>query len=77
MCVNLNTCTEGVLTHYTIVYFSGDSYPSLTYLFRVDKSTIAKFIPEVAEAIYKVLREEYLKVSEEHISTTKKTLILI
>lgn len=50
----------------TIVYFLGVYYLLLTYLFSLE-TTIAKFIPEIAEAIYKVPFEEYLEVSEKSI----------
>lgn len=41
---------------------TGDSFPSLESSFRVSKSTISKFLPEVLDAIYEGL-EEYIKVS--------------
>lgn len=40
---------------------SGDSYASLMYLFRVSKSAISIFIPEVCTAIIQVLKE-YIEV---------------
>lgn len=43
---------------------AGDSFISLSYLFRVGYSTIVKIIPECLEAIYEVLQEEYLKVKK-------------
>ena len=42
---------------------SGMNYSELQHLFRVHKSTLSKFIPEVCEAIYLRLREDYLNVS--------------
>lgn len=36
---------------------TGDSFKSLEFLFRVPKSTISKFIPEICEAIHKTLKE--------------------
>ncbi|XP_028147820.1 uncharacterized protein LOC114341224 [Diabrotica virgifera virgifera] len=40
---------------------TGNSYRSLMYEFRVSKSTISKFVPEVCALIYKRLKD-YLKV---------------
>lgn len=36
---------------------SGDSYTSLTYVFRVSKQAISKIIPEVCEAIISALKD--------------------
>ena len=41
---------------------TGMSYSELAYQFRVHKSTIAKFVPEVCEVIYNRLKEDYTKV---------------
>lgn len=41
---------------------AGDSFRSLQYLFRIPDSTISIIIPEVLDAIYKVLVGEYMKV---------------
>lgn len=41
---------------------TGDNYQSLQYLFRIPPSTISKIIPEVLDAIYNVLKGEYLQV---------------
>ncbi|XP_039641322.1 protein ALP1-like [Perca fluviatilis] len=40
---------------------TGESFKSLSYLFRMGVSTIRKFIPETCDAIYQVLKEKYLK----------------
>ena len=40
---------------------TGESYQSLMYQYRVSDKTISKFIPEVADAIFNVLKDEYLK----------------
>ena len=40
---------------------SGSSYGDLMYSFRISTSAISKIIPEVCEAIYNVLKDEYLK----------------
>lgn len=41
---------------------TGESYSSLRYLYRISTSAISIFIPEVLDAIYKVLVDDYLKV---------------
>lgn len=40
---------------------SGSSYKDLMYSFRICTSAISKIIPEVCEALYKVLKDEYLQ----------------
>ena len=40
---------------------TGESYQSLMYQHRVCGKAISKFIPEVADAIFNVLKDEYLK----------------
>uniref|UniRef100_A0A8C1RUD5 DDE Tnp4 domain-containing protein n=1 Tax=Cyprinus carpio TaxID=7962 RepID=A0A8C1RUD5_CYPCA len=44
--------------------FTGESFRSLSYLFRVGVSTIQQFIPETCSAIYQVLKDKYLKVCD-------------
>ena len=41
---------------------TGDSYHSLSYLYRVPVSTLSQIIPETCDAIYLCLQEDYLKV---------------
>lgn len=41
---------------------TGDSYTSLSYLFKMSKSTISLFVPEVCEALIDLLKEN-IKVS--------------
>lgn len=41
---------------------TGDNFRSLQFLFRIPHNTISTVIPEVLDAIYKVLVGEYLKV---------------
>lgn len=41
---------------------TGDNFRSLEYLFRIPHNTISTIIPEVLDAIYKVLVDEYLSV---------------
>ncbi|XP_015905945.1 uncharacterized protein [Parasteatoda tepidariorum] len=53
---------------------SGDSYSSLMFLFRIDKSTLSNFIPETCEAIYAAL-QDYIQVpstEEEWIAIAKE-----
>ena len=40
---------------------TGESYSSLQYQFRISKSTISIFIPEVCSAIYIALKDIYLQ----------------
>lgn len=40
---------------------TGESFRSLMYQFRIHHSTISKFIPQVLDAIYNVLKDDYLK----------------
>lgn len=44
------------------MYFSGETYTSLQYQFRIHKTTISKIVPETCHAIYKALKDEYLEV---------------
>uniref|UniRef100_A0A8C1Z6F8 DDE Tnp4 domain-containing protein n=1 Tax=Cyprinus carpio TaxID=7962 RepID=A0A8C1Z6F8_CYPCA len=44
--------------------FTGESFRSLSYLFRVGVSTNRQFIPETCSAIYQVLKDKYLKVCD-------------
>ena len=39
---------------------SGDSYPTLQYAFRVARSNINKFVPEVCDAIIRAYRDEVM-----------------
>lgn len=41
---------------------SGCSFSSLAYMFRVPQNTISTIVPEVLDALYDVLVNEYLKV---------------
>ena len=41
---------------------AGGSYTSLQYSTRISKQSLSHIIPETCEAIYNVLRKEYLKV---------------
>ena len=43
---------------------TGESHQSLMYQYRVSHKTISRFIPEVADAIFNVLKDEYLKFSQ-------------
>ncbi|KAK3883114.1 hypothetical protein Pcinc_012542 [Petrolisthes cinctipes] len=41
---------------------SGGSYTSLQYSTRISKQSLSLIIPETCEAIYNVLKDDYLKV---------------
>ncbi|XP_063923528.1 uncharacterized protein LOC135137732 [Zophobas morio] len=57
------TPTERLIV--TLRYLAtGDSYKSLMYLFRIPANTISTIIPEVCQAIYNVLKDEYLKIPD-------------
>lgn len=45
---------------------TGDSFSSLALLYRVPKTSISKFLPEVLQAIYNVL-EDFIQVSSKYI----------
>ena len=40
---------------------TGESYQSLQYQYRIHRSTIAKFIPEVCDALFPSLRDDHMK----------------
>ena len=40
----------------------GKTYTQLRYAFRMSVSAIAEFVPEVCQALYDVLKEEYMSV---------------
>ena len=42
---------------------TGASYTDLQHLFRINKSTLARIIPEVCSAIYENLKDQYMQVS--------------
>lgn len=42
---------------------TGNSFRSMQYLFRVPQCTISTIIPEVLDAIWTVLKDEYIRVS--------------
>ncbi|XP_053390824.1 uncharacterized protein LOC128553673 [Mercenaria mercenaria] len=42
---------------------TGDSYATLQYLYRVPATTVSEIIPETCQAIYNVLRNTYIKVT--------------
>ncbi|XP_066916383.1 putative nuclease HARBI1 [Clytia hemisphaerica] len=44
---------------------TGESYLSLHYQFRMSDSIISKFVPEVCDAIYKILGKEFLRFPKE------------
>ena len=42
---------------------TGETYRSLGFQFRIHYTTIGEFIPEVLDAIYKALEEDYFKMT--------------
>ena len=48
---------------------TGDNFRSLQYLFRIPQTTISRIVPEVLDAIYKVLVSNYVKVNFNHFFT--------
>uniref|UniRef100_A0A336MP40 CSON001967 protein n=1 Tax=Culicoides sonorensis TaxID=179676 RepID=A0A336MP40_CULSO len=40
---------------------TGETFSSLQYIFRIPQSTISKIVPEVCDAIYEVLQDDFLK----------------
>ena len=47
----------------TIRFLAGASYTDFQHLFRIHKSTLARIIPEVCNAIYENLKDQYMQVS--------------
>ena len=41
---------------------TGDSYASLMFLFKRSRSSICNIVPEVCAALYKAVKDEFLKV---------------
>lgn len=58
---------------------TGDSYASLMFLFKRSRSSICNIVPEVCTALYKVLKDEFLKVKPNllHKKTYQKQYLLI
>ncbi|KAJ8034381.1 Protein ALP1-like [Holothuria leucospilota] len=46
---------------YNHLYVSGDTYRSLSYLFRVSHNSITKIIPETCQALYAALKDQYFQ----------------
>lgn len=42
---------------------TGENFKSLQYLFLIPQTTISRIVPETCDAIYKVLKDKYMKVS--------------
>lgn len=42
---------------------TGDSYGTLSELFRISRPSIVEIVPEVCQAIFDALKEDYLQVS--------------
>ena len=65
--------TAGARLEATLLFLvTGHSFSRLQYLNRIEKSTLGKIIPEVCDAIYSVLGNEYIKTP-----TTKEEWQLI
>ena len=45
-----------------ILCFTGDSYQSLSFFYRLGRTTIGEIVPETCTAIVKALKDKYLKV---------------
>lgn len=55
---------------------TGETFESLSYQFRIHRSTISQFIPVVCKAIYETLKPDYLAIpdtEEEWLELCKKT----
>lgn len=48
---------------YATCFNVGDSYQSLSFLFRIPPTTISRIVPEVCQALFEELKCDYLKVS--------------
>ena len=44
------------------MFHLGDSYKSMAFLYRIPSTTLSQIIPETCAAIYKCLKDEYMKV---------------
>lgn len=54
--------TAGARSGVTLRFFgSGETHRSLSYSFCIGKANVCKIISETCEAIYKALKEPYLK----------------
>ena len=70
-CLRYNHCSNGVynsiskivLTNKFAFLDTGDSYTSLSYLYRVSRQCLGQIIPETCTAIYDALSPVYTKVS--------------
>ena len=55
------TISAGARLEATLLYLiTGDTYSRLQHLTRIHESTLGQFIPDVCEAIFKCLRDEFL-----------------
>lgn len=58
----------------TLFLATRNSYRSLSHFFRVSKPAISMFVPEVLDALYKILKG-YIKVSENKTSYNVRIFI--
>jgi len=60
-------CDSNLIHLFTVHEFLnfclGETFVSLSYLFRIGKSTVGEIIPDVCNAIVEVLQDDYLKVT--------------
>ncbi|KAL1468939.1 hypothetical protein MTO96_041157 [Rhipicephalus appendiculatus] len=66
-----------VMTFYVFLRYlaSGNSYQSLSYSFRVGKSTVSGLVPEVCKVIWKVLQlRKFPVVTREHLVVVAEEL---
>lgn len=59
-----DSISAGARLEATLRYLAtGATYGSLQYMSRISKSTLSSIIPDTCDAIYKALKNDYVKVS--------------
>lgn len=76
LAITLRFLATGMLLHYHDHYIknvhimtvlsTGESFQSLQFLYRVPSQTIGKIVPETCSAIVEELKEEFMKVTNNH-----------